>query len=125
MATTVTQFYSDTLTSQSITPSSSWTSDIFDASACDTLIITFVPTTFTKLGYIALNRIDPKGHSDTIWSSGISPDNIYPIWGDIGPCDSFASSRAWGQNIQIVIGTTDPDGLIASGDLTLVGKGQS
>jgi hypothetical protein len=125
MATTVTQFYSNTLSNQAIPENAPWTSDVFDASACDTLIITFVPTTFTTLGYIALNRIDPKGNADTMWSSGISPDNIYPIWGDIGPCDSFASSRAWGQHVQIVIGTTDPNGLTASGDLTLVGKGQS
>jgi|SRR5579871_4939824 len=124
MASTVIQLYSETLTNEATTDGV-WKSAEFDVSACDILILKFNPTAFSTPGYIALNRIDPQGDSDTMWASGINGDNLSPIWADVGACDSYSSSRAWGAKAQIVIGTTDPNETMFSGGLSLVGRGQS
>lgn len=105
----------ETLTSQQ----GNWASDVLDASTFTELAIDVNYTALTAQTIITLSRIDAFSNATELWGAECDPSNIVPISGDIGPCDSYSASRAFGAKIQVNVITTGT----VSGTISVQGKG--
>lgn len=109
-----------TITTQTYTAQTGdWSSTVFDAGTYTELIFDFQLTSLSADGIIVLNRIDPLGNSYQIWGASLNSTTTWPYTPDIGPCDGYEVSHAFGDQVQIVLTTTGT----YSGALCLQGKG--
>lgn len=109
-----------TITTQTFTgEQGNWSSSVFNAGTYTELILDAVFTSLTDNAIIELNRIDPLNNSVTIWSAARNSETNDLLAIDIGPCDGYEVSHAFGDQIQVVITTTGT----YSGSLCLQGKG--
>lgn len=115
MAVSTSTLLTQTFTGQS----GDWSSSVIDAGAYTELIFDFQLTSLDSTGNIALNRINPLGTSFEIWSANLNSETTFPYATDIGPCDGYAVSHAFGDQIQVVLTTTGT----YSGSLCIQGKG--
>lgn len=115
MAVTTSTLLTQTFTSQS----GSWSSSVINAGAYTELILDAQFTSLTSSATIELNRIDPLSNAVTIWSAGRDSTTTDLLAIDIGACDGYAVSHAFGDQVQVVITTTGT----YSGSLCLQGKG--
>ena len=111
---------SSTIHSETITAhSGNWSSGPLDASTFDTLILDIALSTFTDETTLIMSRIDAIGNLLQMWGAAEAAPGPVAESVDIGPCDSYAVSRAWAGNVQIDITTTGT----FSGTVSLMGRG--
>ena len=115
MATTVATLVSQTFTDQQ----GNYQSEVLSAGAYTELIFDFQLSSISTTGTISLNRINPLGQSVEIWAAGLDTNVTWPFNTDIGPCDGYAVSHAFGDQVQIVLTTEGT----YSGTLCLQAKG--
>ncbi len=110
---------SSTIHSETITDQSGdWSSGPLAAGTFDTLILDVSLSSLSAQTLIMISRIDAFGNLSMLWGAEeAAPGPIYESI-DIGPCDGYASSRAWGGNVQIDINTSGT----FSGTVSLMGR---
>lgn len=115
MAVTTTTLTTQTFTDQQ----GNWQSDVFNAGTYTELIFDFQLSSLSSNTTVALNRVNPLGQSVQLWAVDLDSNSTWPWNTDIGPCDGYAVSHAFGDQVQITLTT---DGTY-SGTLCLQAKG--
>lgn len=115
MAVTTTTVLTQTFSSQQ----GDWSSDVLSVGTYTELILDARFTNLSDNATIELRRIDPLSNPVTIWSAGRNNVTTDLLAIDIGPCDGYAVSHAFGDQVQVVITTTGT----YDGSLCLQGKG--
>ncbi len=109
-----------TLLTQTFTgQSGNWSSSVLNAGTYTELLFDFQLTLLSATGIIVLNRINPLGDSFQVWGANLNSTTTWPYTTDVGPCDGYEVSHAFGDQIQIVLTTTGT----YTGSLCIQGKG--
>ena len=109
-----------TILSQTLTDQSgNWSSGPLDAGTFTELTLDIKYSALSAYTIATLSRIDTFGNPVELWGAAADSSNLAPLAADIGPCDGYSASRAFGAKIQIDIVTTGT----VSGTISLQGKG--
>lgn len=107
--------HSETITNHS----GNWSSGPLAAGTFDTLIFDVVLSSLSDRTTITLSRLDAFNNPTQMWGASEAAPGPAAESVDIGPCDGYACSRAWGADVQIDILTTGT----FSGTISLQGRG--
>lgn len=92
------------------------------AAAYTELLLDFQLTSISGPGMVTLYRVNAFGDRVSIWDGGLDENVTWPYNIDIGPCDGYQVSHAFGDTILLEVTTVDP-GTAYTGKYTLQGKG--
>lgn len=96
-----------TITTQTFTnQQGNWESTILSVGAYTELLFDFQLTALSTTGTIVLNRINPLNQSVQLWGADLNSETTWLYATDIGPCDAYEVSHAFGDQIQVVLTTT-------------------